>query len=179
MANTMSRNPLAQSVVVFLICAVGIVAFLFLIILPSQKTSAELDREIEVLNARIEEQRILTPVFHSLLKRAKTEAPSMLPSPDKTNLTHGDMNTISKAFQDIAARHDLKLEELKTDVSSMMQNSGYLMMRLRLSGNFYKFRDFLVDLGSIPYLEHIEEINIRPVKTARELEIKLWLLGQK
>jgi hypothetical protein len=53
------------------------------------------------------------------------------------------------------------------------------MMRLRLSGNFYKFRDFLVDLGSIPYLEHIEEINIRPVKTARELEIKLWLLGQK
>ena len=89
------------------------------------------------------------------------------------------MNTISKAFQDIAARHDLNLEEVKTDVSSMMQNSGYLMMRLRLSGNFYKFRDFLVDLGSIPFLEHIEEINIRPVKTARELEIKLWLLGQK
>jgi hypothetical protein len=51
-------------------------------------------------------------------------------------------------------------------------------MQLRLSGNFYKFRDFLVDLGSIPSLEHIEEINIRPLKTARELRIKLWM-GQE
>jgi Tfp pilus assembly protein PilO len=85
------------------------------------------------------------------------------------------MNSISKEFQDIAMRHNLKLEEVKTDVSSMMEDTGYLMMRIRLTGDFYKFRDFLVDLGSIPSLEHIEEINIRPVKTARELQIKLWL----
>ena len=89
------------------------------------------------------------------------------------------MNTISKVFQDIAARHNLTLEEVKTDVSSMVQDSGYLMMRLRLSGDFYKFRDFLVDIGSLPFLEHIEEIDIRPLKTARELDIKLWLLGQE
>ncbi|MEJ2731312.1 MAG: hypothetical protein P8185_22860 [Deltaproteobacteria bacterium] len=152
--------------------------FLLLIILPSRKTSAELDREIDKLNVRIEEQRILTPVFHSLLKRAKKAPPSMLPSPEKTKLTHGDMNIISKVFQDIAVRHNLKLEEVETDVSSVMEESGYLMMRLRLSGNFYKFRDFLVDLGSIPSLEYIEEISIRPVKTSRELSIKLWL-GQE
>jgi hypothetical protein len=179
MAQKISNNPLTQSVLIFVICAVGILAFLFLIIFPSQKNAAELDKEIDALNTRIEEQRILTPVFHSLLNRAKTAPPSALPSPEKTKLTHGDMNTISKVFQDIAARHNLTLEEVKTDVSSMMQDSGYLMMRLRLSGNFYKFRDFLVDLGSLPFLEHIEEIDIRPLKAARELDIKLWLLGQE
>jgi Tfp pilus assembly protein PilO len=178
MADKTSKNPLSQSVLVLVICVVGVLAFLLLIILPSQKNSAELDLEIEKLNVRIEEQRILTPVFHSLLKRAKTESPSVLPSPEKTKLTHGDLNSISKLFQDIAMHHNLTLEEIKADVSSMMEDSGYLMMRLRLSGNFYKFRDFLVDLGSIPSLEHIEEINIRPVKTARELQIKLWL-GQE
>ena len=57
----------------------------------------------------------------------------------------------------------------------MVQDTGYLSMQLRLNGNFYKFREFLVDLGSIPSLEYIEEINIRPLKTSRELEIKLWL----
>jgi len=174
----MSDNPLAQSLVIFVICVVGILAFLLLILLPAEKTSAELDQEIDKLNVRVEEQRILTPVFHSLLKRAKTAPPSALPSPEKTKLTHEDMNTLSKVFQDIAARHNLKLEEVKTDVNSMMQDSGYLMMRLRLSGNFYKFRELLVDLESVPSLEHIEEINIRPVKTAREVEIKLWL-GQE
>ena len=178
MAQKISNNPLTQSVLIFVICAVGIIAFLFLIIFPSQKNSAELDKEINSLNARIEEQRILTPVFHSLLKRAKTAPPSMLPSPEKTKLTHGDMNSISKVFQDIAVRNNLKLEEIKTDVTSAMEDSGYMMMWLRLSGNFYKFRDFLVDLGSIPSLEQIEEVSIRPVKTARELQIKLWL-GQE
>ena len=175
MTDRLSKNPLSQSLLVLVICVVGVLTFFFLILLPSQKTSAELDKEIDGLNVRIEEQRILTPVFHSLLKRAKMAPPSGLPTPEKAKLTHGDMNTISSVFQDIAMRHNLRLEEVKTDVSTMMEDSGYLMMRLRLSGNFYKFRDFLVELGSIPFLEHIEEINIRPVKTAREFQIKLWL----
>ncbi|MDX1708719.1 MAG: hypothetical protein R3274_08980 [Desulfobacterales bacterium] len=171
----MSNKPLAQSLMILIVCVVGILAFFLLIILPSERASDELDREIQALSARIEEQRILTPVFHSLLKRAKMEPPSDLPVPERTKLTHGDINTISTLFQEMAARHNLKLEDVKTDVSSMVQDAGSLSMQLRLNGNFYKFRDFLVDLGSIPSLEHVEEINIRPTNASRELEIKLWL----
>ena len=150
-------------------------AFFVLIILPSKKNSADLDRDIESLTVRIEEQRILTPVFHSLLKRAKMEGPSGLPSPKKSKLTHGDMNAISKVFQDFAGRHSLKLEEITTDDSSLTQESGYLLMRLRLSGDFFKIRKFLIDLGAIPSLEHIEEINIRSLKTSKEIRLKIWL----
>ena len=175
MADRISKNPLAQSVMILIVCGVGILVFFVLIILPSEKSANELDREIEKLNARIEEQRILTPIFHNLLKRAKMEPPSGLPVPQKAKLTHGDINTISSVFQEIAARHNLKLEDIKTDVSSMVQDTGYLSMQLRLSGSFYKFREFLVDLGSIPSLEHIEEISIRPQRESRELKIKLWL----
>jgi len=175
MINKISSSPLAQNFIIFVICVVGILAFFLLVILPSQKTSAELDQDIERLNTRIEEQRILTPVFHSLLNRVKMEGPSGLPSPEKSKLTHGDMNAISTVFQDIAGRHNLKLEEITTDVSSLMQESGYLSMWLRLSGEFFKFRKFLIDLGSIPSLEHIEEINIVPTKTSKELRLKIWL----
>ena len=175
MSNKLSSNPLTQSLIIFLVCAVGVLAFFLLIILPSQKTSAELDQEIAQLNARIEEQRILTPVFHSLLKRAKKEGPSELPQPKKTKLTHGDTIEISKRFQNIAGKHNLKLEEITTDVRSMVQESGYLLMRLRLSGDFFNIRKFLIDLGSIPSLEHVEEINIRSAKTSKELRLKIWL----
>ena len=175
MTARISDKPLAQSLLILIVCVVGILAFFLLIILPSERAAAELDQEIQELNARIEEQRILTPVFHSLLKRSKKAPPSDLPVPKRTKLTHGDINTISSVFQDMAARHNLKLEDVKTDVSSMVQDAGYLSMQLRLSGNFYKFREFLIDLGSIPSLEHVEEIIIRPKKASRELEIKLWL----
>jgi len=175
MSNKLSSNPLTQSLIIFVVCAVGILTFFLLIILPSQKTSAELDQEIAKLNARIEEQRILTPVFHSLLKRAKKEGPSELPSPKQAKLTHGDMNVISTVFQDIAGKHNLKLEEITTDVRSLVQESGYLLMRLRLSGNFFNIRKFLIDVGSIPSLAHIEEINIRSTKTSKEFRLKIWL----
>ena len=46
MPDKISSNPLAQSFVILVICAVGILAFIFLIILPSKKTSTDLDREI-------------------------------------------------------------------------------------------------------------------------------------
>ena len=150
-------------------------AFIFLIILPSKKSSADLGQEIEKLTVRIEEQQILTPVFHSLLQRAKMEGPSELPSPEKSKLTHGDMNAISSVFQDFAGRHNLKLEEITTDDSSLVQESGYLLMRLRLSGDFFKIRKFLIDIGAIPSLEHIEEINIKSTKTSKELRLKIWL----
>jgi len=157
------------------ICAVGIVAFWVLIISPSQKTADELNQEIDRLNSRIEEQRILTPVFHNLLERAKMKGPSELPSPEKSKLTHGDMNAISTVFQDIAGRHNLKLEEITTDVNSLMQESGYLVMRLHLTGDFFDIRKFLVDIGSIPSLEHIEEIKIGSGKASKELNLKIWL----
>lgn len=175
MVDRITTKPLAQSMLILVVCVVGILAFMLLIILPSEKSSKELDLEISKLNARMEEQRILTPVFHSLLKRSKIAPPSDLPVPERTKLTYGSINTISNVFQDIAARHNLKLEEIKTDVGSMVQDTGYLSMQLRLNGDFYKFREFLVDLGSIPSLEHIEEINIRPLESIRELDIKLWM----
>ncbi len=175
MADRISSNPLAPSLLIIMVCAVGILAFFLLIILPSQKTAAELDQDIANLSARMEEQRILTPVFQSLMKRAKMAPPSGLPVPERTKLTHGDMNSLTNVFQEIAARHSLNLEEIKTDVSSMVQDTGYLAMQIRLSGDFKKLREFLIDLGSISSLEHVEEINIRPLKTSRELEIKFWL----
>jgi Tfp pilus assembly protein PilO len=175
MVDRITTKPLAQSVLILIVCLVGILAFMLLIILPSDKSAKELDQEIAKLNARMEEQRILTPVFHSLLKRSKMAPPSNLPVPERTKLTHGSIQTISDVFQDIAVRHNLKLEEIKTDVGSMVQDTGYLSMQLRISGDFYKFREFLVDMGSIPSLEHIEEINIQPLKATRVLDIKLWM----
>jgi Tfp pilus assembly protein PilO len=170
-----SSGSLTQSLVIFAICAVGILAFWVLIILPSQKTADDLDQEIGKLNARIEEQRILTPVFHSLLERAKMKGFSELPSPEKSKLSHGDMNAISTVFQRIAEQDNLKLVEITTDVNSLMQESGYLVMRLQLTGELFDIRKFLIDIGSIPSLEHIEEVKIQSGKASKELNLKIWL----
>ncbi len=167
-----------QSLIYFLICGTGILVFVLLIIIPTQKTSAELDRDIEKLNARIDEQRILKPVFDNLLKQVKKKGPTDLPAPNKVKLARGDIHKISERLLEIARRCDLKLRDIQTDVNALENNAEYLLIRIHATGDFKKFRDFLVDLGNIPSFEQIEEIRIRAIENSREFKLKIWLAQQ-
>ena len=167
-----------QSLINFLICGAGILVFVLLIIIPTQKTSAELDRNIEKLNARIDEQRILKPVFDNLLKQVKKKGPTKLPSPKKVKLARGDIHKISERLLEVARRYDLNLRDIQTDVNTLDNNAEYLMIRIHATGDFKKFRDFLVDLGNIPSFEQIEEIQIRAIENSREFKLKIWLAQQ-
>ena len=75
----------------------------------------------------------------------------------------------------MAFRHGLKIQDLNTDVSALTGKSGFLQIRINLTGAFMDFRDFLVDLGTIPSLEVIEEIQIRAIEGSREFKIKIWM----
>ena len=164
-----------QSLIYFLICAVGIIVFVFLVIIPAQKTSAELDASIKDLSRRIDEQRILKPVFENLLKRVKNKNQTGLPITKKAKLSRGDIANLSTTLQEMAQRYDLNLKEIKTDVTPATNKNGYLLMRIDVTGDFMKFRDFLIDLGTIPSLEHIETIDIRAIEANREIKLKIWL----
>ena len=164
-----------QSLILFLLCGAGIIVFVFLIILPTQNTSAQLDKDILATSDRIEEQRILKPVFESLLKRAKKKNPTELPATKSAKLDRADISKLSEELQEMAFRHGLKVQAMNTDVSALIGKSSHLQMRLDLTGAFLDFRGFLVDLGTIPSLEVIEEIEIRAIEGSREFKIKMWL----
>ena len=167
-----------QSLIYFLICGAGILVFVLLIIIPTQQTSAELDRDIEKLNARINEQRILKPVFDKLLKQVKKKGQTQLPVTQKVKLARGEINKISERLLEIARRYDLQLQDIQTDVNALENNAEYLLMHIHVRGDFIKFRDFLVYLGNIPSLEQIEEIDIRAIENSREYKLKIWLAQQ-
>jgi len=174
MKKILSNLP-TQSLIYFVVCGVGIVVFIFLIIIPSQRTSVLLDEEIVKLGDRIEEQRILKPLFESLLKSAKNKNPTELPLTPKAKLAYGEIGNLSDRLQAMASNHNLRLQEIKTDFNAVTGNSGYLMMSLNVTGDFMQFRDFMIELGTIPSLEHIEEIQIRAIEASREIKLKIWL----
>ena len=164
-----------QSIVIFLVCCCGIVAFIFLLILPRQDLAAELDDNIAELEKRIGEQRTLTPVFYSLLDQAKKKEQTKLPITKKAKFARGDMNKVFNQIQATAKGYNLKLEEITPDVSSLKETSGYLLVRLTVTGDFFKFREFFIELGAIPSMVHIQEIKIRSIEEAREIKLKFWL----
>ena len=77
---------------------------------------------------------------------------------------------------EIARRCDLDLHDIQTDVKSLNNNDRYLLVRIQATGDFMRFREFLMDLGKIPSLEQIEEIQIRAIEASREFKLKIWMV---
>ena len=165
----------ASSLIILFTCLGGIALFVFLLILPRQDMAAALDESIGELEKKIGEQRTLTPVFHNILAKAKIKEKPELPITQKTKLARRDMIKIFDQIKAIARMYNLKLQEITPDVNSLKETSGYLLIRLVVTGNFFNFREFLIDLGAIPSMVHIEEMQIRSIEESREIKLKIWL----
>lgn len=134
-----------------------------------------MDKNIAELEKKIGEQRTLTPVFHNILAMAKTKEKPQLPITTKAKLARGDMTKIFDHIKAVARVYNLKLQEITPDVNSLKEKSGYLLIRLVVTGDFFNFREFLIDLGTIPSMAHIEELRIRAIEESREIKLKIWL----
>lgn len=152
-----------------------LVLFVFLAILPSNKESGNLDFEINNIKMRIEEQKILTPVYESLLKKATIKPPAGIAIPAQKKLSRNQTREISTTFQDLANQTMLELVDITPNVGSLLNESGYLTIDMVLKGEFINLHAFLVKLGQIPYVELIEQITIRSITNTKEIKVKVWL----
>lgn len=164
-----------QSLIYFLICCAGVIVFIIMIILPGQKAKAELDADIKDLQVRIEEQRILNPVFESLFKKAKAKSESGLPAHSKAKLSRGEISGLTTRMQQMVRDNNLQVKELAPDVNSLADNSGFLSVNLSAAGQFLDFRNLLVDLGTIPSFEAIDSIDITAGEGYRQISLRVWL----
>ena len=165
----------ARSVAFLLICAGGLLAFILLVIYPQRTSLAEADMEIQALKARIEEQKILYPVFQDLLKKARFKGTAGLPFPEKGRLKRDETDKIASKFRNIAQKSQLTLVDINSDIESLIDNSGYLKLYMVLEGDFFALRNFLLNLGELPYLEHIERIQISSAPKTKTINLKIWL----
>ncbi len=165
-----------QSLVFLALGAAAILAFIFLIILPQQRLAAELDREIAGLTARIEEQRVLAPIFTTLIAKAKAPAASGLPTPTRVKLARAEIGGALKHLQELAAAHKMTVRELTPDVNTLTDASAHFLVQLQANGQFMDLRGFLIDIGALPYFESIEGIEIKAVEgNTKEIGLKISL----
>ena len=85
------------------------------------------------------------------------------------------MKKISAQIQSLIQRNNLQLKEITPDVNSSKERPGYLLIHLAMTGDFFNFRNFLLDLGSIPAMVHMQQVTIRSIEESREMKVKIWL----
>jgi Tfp pilus assembly protein PilO len=164
-----------QSLVLLILCGAGILVFLVFIILPGKRLSADLDHDINGLKSRIEEQKILSPLFKNLFEKSKSSTAQGPTASTRAKLTRAEITGVPKRLQDLAAAHGLHVREIVPDVNTLTDASGRFLLRLNAVGQFIDLRGFMIDVGSLPFFDSIEEIDIRAVEGGEEFGLKIWL----
>ena len=164
-----------QIIPYLVICTGVILGFILLAIYPYQRHLAGLDTDIETLETQIEEQAVRNPIYKNLMRQISLTERGTLPNPKKGTLESHRVAELSSVFGEKAENSNLDLINVVPDVTSLVEAREHLSVTALLKGSFFDFRNFLIQINEIPYLKHIEEIQIQPQAGAREMRVKVWL----
>jgi hypothetical protein len=164
---------------VILIFGGGMLLFMLLAIFPNYISFNNIEHEISILKYKIEEQKILSPIFEDLSKKAQFQKPESLPFPSAEKLSTNDTEKITPIIRDIIETNGFTLEKIATDLESLMTESSNLKTSVNILGEFHKLRDVLLDLGNLPYLNHIEVIQVNSFGDKNKIFLTIWVSQER
>jgi len=156
---------------------VGVVAILifFVIGFYNYRSLNDLESDINKVKADIEEQRVMAPLYKELIEKLKVKTTKRLPFPARAKLPKEQHEQITTIFGDLARKANLEVVSITPDINSLTGGSGLLVVNAALKGDFFNFRNYLIELGNVPYLEHLGEIQIQTMPVGKEFRLKLWV----
>ena len=163
-----------QSLIYLGLCLTGVLVFVFWGIFPAYSTLAELDAKAASIKHRIEEQKVLLPFYQTLQNASEQKDSTVLPLPEKSKLPQGKIGTLPVNLSAVVKMSGMTLVSATPNVAALTGDARFISVNLVLKGNFINFRKFLIHLGGIPYVDHIEEIVIQDKPDAKEYRLKLW-----
>lgn len=173
-----SASPLIRMAV---ICLAGLAAFVALAIYPNANKMKALDAQALKLQATIEKQKVLHPLYLQIQKMVDgIQHPDahLLPTQKVTPLTSGEIHAMPLVLRSIIEKSGLKVEAIEPEVNTLIDSSDRMRVTIAASGAFARFRDLYLGLGEeLASLVHVERVAIDRIEGSRNLEIQmvLWL----
>jgi hypothetical protein len=165
-----------RSITFIFICIVGVTAMVLLGLLPNHLELKELREEADQLRIEIKRQELLSPVVKKLVQKAKPLELHGLTPPPERQASSETITDLSTRLADLAAQQGLTLVMAAPDERSLVDTDGHLVLNLRVSGDFFLFRDFLLALARQPDLARMETLQIETLDDRRELSTRLVFL---
>jgi Tfp pilus assembly protein PilO len=163
---------------IFLIIALGflvLAAFFLLWIKPACKSLDTYEKRIEELQLKVEKQDRLAPLHLQLTQRKKAVIPEGMDIKEKTKLKKAELDMFVSGFKMLTEKTGMAMLAITPDLSASDNNPGFITAETKVTGSFFAFRDFLLELTKLPYLEYIEAVFIIQKDNQKEFNMKLWL----
>jgi hypothetical protein len=167
-----------RSIAFILFCTVGVLAVGIVGLYPNHRNAIELEQRLEDVKAKLANQQLISPVYRQLMEKAKPLDSKGLAGPTYTDAGVAEIDHFPSLVAEIAGKNRMVVEHVAPDLKSYEESSNALRMNVALAGDFFDFRQMLIDMGSIPYLQHIEEIRIESGERAKKFSVRLLLNQQ-
>lgn len=159
----------------YLVIFGGIIIILVLLgILPLHRYNTNRSQEVKKIQADIAEQKEFQQIYQSQQKIPGTQV-HKLPNPVKTKLPRPDLDKFQDTFRAEAKKSGLIITSLIPDMKTIAAGSPAILFDVTSKGQFANFRELLINVGALPYVDKIEEINIKQLEDAMEFKMKLWI----
>ena len=155
-----------------------IVLIVVSLIIMQQKSIDGTVSKIAGRKAELEKQKILHPFFEQLEKtyqKEMNENLDVLSLPERKPLTNEDEKDLELDLDETAEKNGLILKSYQPDIKSFFDDSKRLVVNIVITGEVAKFRDMMIDLLKLPYLEDIQSIIIERDKENGGVVLKLTL----
>jgi hypothetical protein len=164
-----------QSIIYIGVCLIGILIFVSLGIIPAGRSLTALDTRINDAKYTLEGQQTLIPLSQSLRRQSEKKESQILPLPEQGKLPQSRIDTLPVTFSTAAKVSGMTLVSALPNLNTLTGDAQFLSVDAILRGNFIKFRKFLVQIGGLPYVHHIEEITIHGKADMAEFRVKIWI----
>ena len=174
----LSLNLARENLMRILICLGALLVAFAVLVYPEMRNITTVESQIADTRTRIEQQKILYPVYRELLSDYQNATAGSLPRVAMAPLAQAEMGGVAKVISDMGRDLGLEVRSVTPNPDSLAGGGGLISVRCELAGDLGAFRNFYLSLGSLPSLAHVERLRVEDTYGARIYRVDLWLALQ-
>ena len=156
----------------------AIVVLMMIANYPSQMSIIKLGNDITETRGRIEEQKLLFPIYSELLAKTRLKIVSEAPVP-RDGLAQGQVDHIAEMLREVAKKSNIETTSVIPDPTSLAGGSNFLTVNVSARGDFFAFRGFLLDLRGLSCVNSLDEVRVQDVSGNKEYNLKMKIAVKK
>lgn len=162
---------------------VGVLAVVgYLGIFLTSQSAAKLNAKIIEKQVEIEVQKNLYPVYLKFKSQADEKVVKELPLIDIQRLSQEKVDEVVKSIETTASGQGLAVNAVVPDPTSLEEDPSQVLVRCEFFARndqgkrgFANIRGFLVKLGGLPFVKHIEDVVLREGQDGVGFKMRLRL----
>ncbi len=155
------------------------VALAFGGIYPNYRDQLEIESQIEATKQKIDTQQLLLPIYRELIDRIKKNTkqreklpPNALPAKPK------EVEQFLKVMGKIAVKNEMILKQITPDSGVYRNSNKHMGINITLIGDFFHFRQLLLQLCYIRFLHEVESIRIHTNGRNQTFNLRIILVQE-